>query len=139
MTRSGIDTSTFDRAKKPGDDLFRHVNGTWLDSYEIPEQIRDAVHRRIPVEAFPYSSRTSSSLDLDHVARYRFGHLWEPGQTSVAGLAPLSRLVHRAKTLGAWKLQNLGRAEFQWTSPLGHTYLVGPRGARPPESMIRRR
>ena len=110
-----------------------------VDSYEIPEQIRDAVRRRMPVEVFPFSSRSSAGLDLDHVVRYRFGHLWEPGQTRVAGLAPLTRLVHRAKTLGAWKLENLGRAEFQWTSPLGRAYLVGPRGARPPESMIRRR
>ena len=110
-----------------------------VDSYEIPEQIRAAVHRRMPVEVFPYSSRTSRSLDLDHVVSYRFGHLWEPGPTSVQGLAPLTRLVHRAKTLRAWKLEARSHAEFQWTSPLGRIYLTGPRGTRPPETMIRRR
>src|SRR5690606_8071598 len=34
--RSGINTSTFDPATRPQDDLFRHVNGRWLDTFEIP-------------------------------------------------------------------------------------------------------
>ncbi len=33
---SGIDTSNFDTAVRPQDDLFRHVNGTWLEKFEIP-------------------------------------------------------------------------------------------------------
>ncbi|MGE0044058.1 MAG: M13 family metallopeptidase [Vicinamibacterales bacterium] len=33
---SGIDTSTFDQAVRPQDDLFRHVNGGWLDATAIP-------------------------------------------------------------------------------------------------------
>ena len=32
----GIDTSAFDRTVRPQDDLFRHVNGRWLDTFEIP-------------------------------------------------------------------------------------------------------
>lgn len=34
---SGIDTRWFDNATRPQDDLFVHVNGTWLRDYEIPE------------------------------------------------------------------------------------------------------
>ena len=34
---SGIDTRWFDNATRPQDDLFVHVNGTWLSDYEIPE------------------------------------------------------------------------------------------------------
>ena len=34
--RSGIDTSGFDKAVRPQDDLFRYVNGTWLAKTEIP-------------------------------------------------------------------------------------------------------
>jgi putative endopeptidase len=34
--RSGIDTSALDDAVRPQDDLFRHVNGRWLASHEIP-------------------------------------------------------------------------------------------------------
>lgn len=33
---SGITTEWVDNAVKPGDDFFRHVNGRWLDTYEIP-------------------------------------------------------------------------------------------------------
>lgn len=33
---SGIVTEWVDDTVKPGDDFFRHVNGKWLDTYEIP-------------------------------------------------------------------------------------------------------
>lgn len=51
----------------------------------------------------------------------------------------LHALVHRAKTLGAWKVRRTELAELCWTSPLGRNYIVGPRGTRPSASMIRRR
>jgi putative endopeptidase len=35
--KSGIDTEQLTAAIRPQDDLFRHVNGAWLDSAEIPE------------------------------------------------------------------------------------------------------
>ena len=36
MTRSGIDTSAFDPAVRPQDDLYAHVNGRWVAEHEIP-------------------------------------------------------------------------------------------------------
>ena len=33
---SGIDLSYVDDAARPQDDLFGHVNGRWLDDYDIP-------------------------------------------------------------------------------------------------------
>ncbi|MES1169963.1 MAG: peptidase M13, partial [Leifsonia sp.] len=33
---SGIETSELDPAVRPQDDLFRHVNGKWIDRTEIP-------------------------------------------------------------------------------------------------------
>jgi putative endopeptidase len=33
---SGIDLATFDKATRPQDDLFKHVNGVWLAKTEIP-------------------------------------------------------------------------------------------------------
>ena len=33
----GIDIENMDKSVKPTDDFFRHVNGTWLDSTEIPD------------------------------------------------------------------------------------------------------
>lgn len=34
--RSGIDLTHRNPAVRPQDDLFAHVNGQWLDTYEIP-------------------------------------------------------------------------------------------------------
>ncbi len=34
--RSGLDLSHIDDHARPQDDLFGHVNGRWLDNYEIP-------------------------------------------------------------------------------------------------------
>ncbi|WP_345347385.1 M13 family metallopeptidase [Rhodococcus olei] len=36
MTRSGIDLTHLDTGTRAQDDLFVHVNGKWLDTYEIP-------------------------------------------------------------------------------------------------------
>ena len=36
MTRSGIDLTALDPAVRPQDDLFRHVNGRWIDQHVIP-------------------------------------------------------------------------------------------------------
>jgi len=36
QTRPGLDVSTFDRSIRPQDDLFRHVNGAWLATIEMP-------------------------------------------------------------------------------------------------------
>ena len=33
---AGIDRDAIDAAVRPQDDLFRHVNGTWLATFEIP-------------------------------------------------------------------------------------------------------
>ena len=36
QTRSGLDVATFDRSVRPQDDLFRHVNGVWLNTVDVP-------------------------------------------------------------------------------------------------------
>lgn len=49
---SGIDTSLFDPTTRPQDDLFRHVNGKWLDTAEIPaDRSRDGEFRRLHDQA----------------------------------------------------------------------------------------
>lgn len=108
-----------------------------VDSYEIPERIREAVHRRHPVENFPFSSRSSRSLDLDHLESYRHGSDWEPGQTGVHNLTPLSRRVHRAKTSGAWHVMETSTGHYAWRSPLGRQYVVDLDGTSPPPHLKR--
>ena len=33
---SGVDLQYVDRAVRPQDDLYRHLNGKWLDSFQLP-------------------------------------------------------------------------------------------------------
>ena len=37
LRKSGISLEALDRSTRPQDDLFRFVNGTWLDTTEIPD------------------------------------------------------------------------------------------------------
>lgn len=34
----GIETQHIDESVKPGDDFYRHVNGRWLDTFQIPDE-----------------------------------------------------------------------------------------------------
>ena len=37
IRESGLDLANFDQTVRPQDDLYRFVNGKWLDTFEIPE------------------------------------------------------------------------------------------------------
>ncbi len=99
-----------------------------VDSYEIPDRIRDAVAWRTPVDAFPYGNRLARGLDLDHTVPYAHASGAPPGQTRIDNLAPLSRTAHRAKTAGRWKLIQYEGGWLEWTSPAGLHYATGPYG-----------
>lgn len=99
-----------------------------VDCYEIPAPMRAAVLLRDSVEVFPFSSRRSEGLDLDHTRPFDHGPGAPPGQTRTDNLGPLSRRVHRAKTHGDWRVEQWSPGVFEWTSPYGYHYLVGPFG-----------
>ncbi len=96
-----------------------------VDRYEIPDWLHRAVRWRTPTEAFPYSTRPAERpCDIDHTQP------WRPGSTltRLDNLAPLSRRVHRAKTMGAWRVLQPHSGVWEWMSPVGQRYLVGPLG-----------
>ncbi|HEY3408138.1 MAG TPA: hypothetical protein VGK53_08200, partial [Propionicimonas sp.] len=99
-----------------------------VDDYEIPARMRRAVLQRHRYEIFPYGSRTTTSLDLDHTRPYQWGENWRPGQTDPDNLGPLRRKPHRAKTHAGWRLAQHEPGTFTWTSPLGRRYLITPAG-----------
>ncbi|MFT4218262.1 MAG: hypothetical protein QM619_13910 [Micropruina sp.] len=96
-----------------------------VDSYEIPNRVRESVTLRDGCEVFPYSSRAARALDLDHAHPYIPG---VPAQTRPDNLGPLTRRVHRAKTAGRWRLRQPRGGTFWWTSPAGQRYRVSPKG-----------
>ncbi len=96
-----------------------------VDGYEVPDRLREAVHLRSPVDVFPYATSTSRNKDVDHTEPYV--HPDEggpPGQTSLANLGPMTRLHHRIKTHGRWRVRQPFPGIFVWRSPHGRHYLV---------------
>ena len=78
---SGLDTSGFDRETRPQDDLFRHVNGTWLKTVEIPadrsrwgmfDQLRDESDQNVRaiLESPPIAGDAGSRKIRDYYASY---------------------------------------------------------------------
>jgi hypothetical protein len=102
-----------------------------VDSYEIPDPMREAVHLMSPADAFPFGSSVSRRTDLDHTKPYvpmdRGG---EPGQTAIGNLAKLTRLHHRVKTHGRWQVRQPFPGVLIWRSPQGRMFVVDPTGSR---------
>ena len=96
-----------------------------VDAYDIPHRIRHQVLLRDRYEVFPYSTRNARRQDLDHTIPYQPGR---PDQTRPSNLGPLSRKAHRAKTAGAWHLDQPRPGTFWWQSPHGRRYRVSPHG-----------
>lgn len=69
--------------------------------------------------------RAATNCGLDHTTPYIQG---ETGQTRPGNLGPLSRVTHRARTFGGWKLEQPTPGVFHWTSPAGYRYLVTANG-----------
>ena len=100
-----------------------------VDAYEIPQALRDAVRLRHPASVFPFSSRHSSAMDLDHtVAHTRTSQ--PAGQTRIGNLGPLARPEHRAKTAGVWHVEQPHPGVFLWRSPHRHYFLVTNQGTQ---------
>jgi hypothetical protein len=70
---------------------------------------------------FPGCRMPASQSDLNHNQPWSEG-----GPTAVWNLEPGCRHDHRLIHEGGWKLERIGPSRWQWTSPLGRTYSVGP-------------
>lgn len=108
-----------------------------VDSYEIPERIRRHVRLREPFDVFPFSSRRSPGLDLDHTTPFDHASGAPPGQTRASNLGPTGRTPHRARTHAGWQVTQPEPGAYEWVSRFGFRYRV-TRGAshrlRPPDA-----
>ena len=102
-----------------------------VDCYEVPDRIREAVHLRMPGDAFPFTGGLTRRRDLDHPTPYlpvdRGG---PPGQSDPHTLAPLNRRGHRLKTHGRWRVRVPRPGSYLWRSPHGWHFLVDPDGTK---------
>jgi hypothetical protein len=100
-----------------------------VDSYEIPDRMREALVLMRPVEVFPWGTLASREADADHTVPYRTpARRGEPGQTGLANLGPLGRSHHNAKTLGGWQLHQPEAGVYLWRTPTGHWSRVDSSG-----------
>ncbi len=111
---------------KPVIDL---ANQAPVDSYEVPDRLREAVHLRSPVDIFPYATNTTRRKEADHSDPYVDpGDGGPPGQTRLDNLAPLVKFHHRIKTHGRWQVRQVFNGVFVWRSPHGRLFLVDHTG-----------
>ncbi|WP_168798424.1 HNH endonuclease signature motif containing protein, partial [Nocardioides sp.] len=105
---------------KPVIDLADHVP---VDSYEIPDRLRERVRLRDHTCRYPWCPRQATRCDLDHARPHTRG-----GVTCPCNLVPLCRRHHRAKTHSAWRYAVIDPGTYLWTSPHHRHYLVDQHG-----------
>ena len=105
---------------RPVIDADQHVR---VDSYEVPDRLREQTGLRDGSCVFPWCSRQARRCDCDHVVPYESG-----GTTCSCNLAPLCRRHHRLKTHSTWTYTALDPGTFLWSSPHGYQFVVDPTG-----------
>jgi putative endopeptidase len=120
--RSGIDLRYVDESVRPQDDLFRHVNGRWLEQAEIPAdkarygefmRLRDEAehHLRAIVERVAAGSWESGSDEQKIADLYRdFMHTEQVEQLGGTPLAPVLAQVDAVDDLSGF-VALVGRLE----------------------------
>ncbi|SDS80986.1 hypothetical protein [Microlunatus soli] len=109
---------------KPVIDL--NVDMTPVDSYEIPQAMRERMFLKYPGSMFPFSGSVGRHLDLDHNIPYVEG---VPAQTRENNLAPDGRREHNVITHGLWKRRRPEPGTFLFRAPEGRVFLVDATGS----------
>ncbi len=79
------------------------------------------VETRNPTCVFPGCRMPATECDLNHEIPWAEAH-----RTTARELGPLCRHDHIDHHRHRWKLKQIRPGIYQWTSPLGHTYITGP-------------
>ena len=99
-----------------------------VDAYEVPARHREAVHLMTPADTFPYASRVTRDVEIDHTQPYqRHG---PHGQSRIGNYGPMTKRHHRIKTHADWRVEQPFPGIYVWRDPSGATYLVDHTGTR---------
>lgn len=104
-----------------------------VDSYEIPDRHRQAVHLMTPADTFPWGASTARTQQIDHTRPFRQGG--PPGQSRVGNYGPMTTFHHRIKTHDDWEVRQPFPGLYVWRDPHGATYVVDHSGTRRMPSM----
>lgn len=107
-----------------------------VDSYEIPDRHRQAVHLMTPADTFPWGVSTARTQQIDHTDPFRRGG--PPGQSRVGNYGPMTTFHHRIKTHTDWQVRQPFPGIYVWRDPHGATYVVDHSGTRrlPPSERL---
>lgn len=109
------------------------LNDTALvDSYEIPDRMRENRLLRSLADTFPWGTSLSRSQDIDHTVPYlQPDKGGPPGQTRMDNIAPLGRGHHRVKTFTTFGVRQPCAGVLVWGSPHQRHFLVTAAGTLP--------
>jgi len=131
--RSGIDLKHIKPSVRPQDDLYRHVNGTWIDGAEIPaDRSSDGafyqlyeqaeLHVRQIIEELSAEASTPNSIPQKIGDLYR--SFMDEARAETLGLEPVANYLAKAlavkdvtqfhKTLGEFESLGLGGLFYQY-------------------------
>jgi len=131
--RSGIDLKHIKSSVRPQDDLYRHVNGTWIDSAQIPaDRSSDGafyqlyeqaeLHVRQIIEELSAEASTPNSIPQKIGDLYR--SFMDEARAETLGLEPVANYLTKAlavkdvtqfhKTLGEFESLGLGGLFYQY-------------------------
>lgn len=99
-----------------------------VNSYEHPEALKDRVHLSAGGDYFPYATRLTRHVDLDHPTPYDPDG--PPGQTGTHNSGPLTRRHHRIRTHSGSPPNNSAPAAT-WRTPHGRELIVDHTGTHP--------
>jgi hypothetical protein len=85
--------------------------------YQPPAELAAFVRERDGTCVRPGCGVSARSCELDHTVPWSQG-----GTTAVVNLGALCERDHAIKTLGAYRVRNLGAGVYEWSTPTGHLY-----------------
>ena len=134
--RSGVNKSGFDAKTRAQDDLFRHVNGTWLAEAKIPAeygyfgsfmQLRDQAltDLRAIIEARPDTTITTSGAEARKIGDLYTGFMDEKA-IEVLGLKPIQQELTRIDAIQdkAGFLRTVGELQRQGVAGLFRLFVA---------------
>ena len=99
-----------------------------VDSYEIPDRHREAVHIMTPADTFPWGASRARTHQVDHTQAFR--HRGPPGQSRIGNYGAMTAFHHRIKTHTGWQVRQPFPGIYLWRDPHGATYVVDHSGTR---------
>ena len=120
MPQSGITLSHADRSVRPQDDLYRHVNGAWLDSAAIPDDrplegtftaLRDGAELAVKTIVEEAAGKGDSAAGVDRKIGGLYASFMDVATVAEKGLTPLRERLEqiRKASTGAELVGLVGR------------------------------